>query len=330
MDETEVFENQVIILELTLSQSSRSETIVGVVEDDGDRLGDYRLGILACHTSSIRRTDGVRHKNGFKATNNEVEYEALLAGLRVATELGAQSLEVFSDSQLVVHTSGIFSHPKHWNRQSGPPSGRKVRHGWTKLLPISRTISYLRKNSKLAVFSTDPQDFAYSTGNYTKGLSRAPLEMSPARRSRVRPKEIHEGICGNHSGARSLAKKTIRQGFGIPKVIISDNARQFDNDRFRLFCSDLAISHHFSSPGRPQANGQVEVTNRTILRNLKASRIPTGETPYSMVFGTESVIPVEIGMPSFRTLYFDKNGNEGELRLNLDLLDEKRESAELR
>ncbi|GFZ08777.1 hypothetical protein Acr_20g0005850 [Actinidia rufa] len=141
--------------------------------------------------------------------------------------------------------------------------------------------------------------------------------------------------------------------FGIPKVIISDNARQFDNDRFRLFCSDLAISHHFSSPGHPQANGQVEVTNRTILRNLKArlerskiewaedlpsilwayhttSRIPTGETPYSMVFGTESVIPVEIGMPSFRTLNFDKNGNEGVLRLNLDLLDEKRESAELR
>ncbi|GFZ06995.1 hypothetical protein Acr_18g0011650 [Actinidia rufa] len=178
-------------------------------------------------------------------------------------------------------------------------------------------------------------------------------------------REIHEGICGNHSGARSLAKKIIRQGyfwptmerdaatFGVPKVIISDNARQFDNDRFRLFCSDLAISHHFSSPGHPQANGQVEVTNRTILRNLKArlersksewaedlpsiiwayhttSRIPTGETPYSMVFGTESVIPVEIGVPSFRTLNFNGKDNEGELKLNLDLLDEKRESAELR
>ncbi|GFY92627.1 arginase [Actinidia rufa] len=36
---------------------------------------------------------------GFKVTNNEAEYEALIAGLRVATELGAQSLEVFSDSQ---------------------------------------------------------------------------------------------------------------------------------------------------------------------------------------------------------------------------------------
>ena len=35
-------------------------------------------------------------------------------------------------------------------------------------------------------------------------------------------------------------------------------------------------------------------------------------------------------MSSFRTLNFDKNNNEAELRLNLDLLDEKRERAEVR
>ncbi|GFZ20003.1 hypothetical protein Acr_28g0007080 [Actinidia rufa] len=40
---------------------------------------------------------------GFKATNNEAEYEALLASLRVAVELGAQSLDIFSDSKLVVN-----------------------------------------------------------------------------------------------------------------------------------------------------------------------------------------------------------------------------------
>ncbi|GFZ01056.1 hypothetical protein Acr_14g0006910 [Actinidia rufa] len=39
----------------------------------------------------------------FKATNNESEYEALLVGFRVAAELGVDSLDVFSDSQLVVN-----------------------------------------------------------------------------------------------------------------------------------------------------------------------------------------------------------------------------------
>ncbi|KAK0587887.1 hypothetical protein LWI29_030645 [Acer saccharum] len=39
----------------------------------------------------------------FKATNNQAEYEALLAGLRVCIALGADELEVFSDSQVVVN-----------------------------------------------------------------------------------------------------------------------------------------------------------------------------------------------------------------------------------
>ena len=38
---------------------------------------------------------------GFKATNNEVEYEVLLAELKVTTELRVDSLDAFSDSQLV-------------------------------------------------------------------------------------------------------------------------------------------------------------------------------------------------------------------------------------
>ncbi|KAK0571069.1 hypothetical protein LWI29_010549 [Acer saccharum] len=39
----------------------------------------------------------------FKATNNQSEYEALLAGLRVCTALGADEVEIFSDSQVVVN-----------------------------------------------------------------------------------------------------------------------------------------------------------------------------------------------------------------------------------
>ena len=39
---------------------------------------------------------------GFKTLNNEAEYEALLAGLRLAKELKARHLQIFSNSQLVV------------------------------------------------------------------------------------------------------------------------------------------------------------------------------------------------------------------------------------
>ena len=40
---------------------------------------------------------------GFRASNNEVEYEALLVGLRVVTGMGARDVEVYKDSQLVVN-----------------------------------------------------------------------------------------------------------------------------------------------------------------------------------------------------------------------------------
>ncbi|BFG26056.1 hypothetical protein CerSpe_123300 [Prunus speciosa] len=39
----------------------------------------------------------------FQASNNEAEYEALLAGLRLAKGMGAQQLKICSDSQLVVN-----------------------------------------------------------------------------------------------------------------------------------------------------------------------------------------------------------------------------------
>ena len=38
----------------------------------------------------------------FKASNNEVEYEALIVRLKLAKEIKVESLEIFSDSQLIV------------------------------------------------------------------------------------------------------------------------------------------------------------------------------------------------------------------------------------
>ena len=63
--------------------------------------------------------------------------------------------------------------------------------------------------------------------------------------------------------------KNIISRFGIPRVLVSDNGRQFDTSVFREFCSNYGISNHCSSPEHSQANGQVEVTNRTILWSIK-------------------------------------------------------------
>ena len=109
--------------------------------------------------------------------------------------------------------------------------------------------------------------------------------------------------------------------FGIPRVLVSDNGKQFDNNSFRDFCSQLGIRNHHSSPAHPQANGQVEVTNRSLLEIIKTRlegakgiwpeelprvlwayrmtvRTPTGETPFQLTYGNEAVILAEIGLIS--------------------------------
>ncbi|GJZ60249.1 hypothetical protein Tco_0616065 [Tanacetum coccineum] len=55
-----------------------------------------------------------------------------------------------------------------------------------------------------------------------------------------------------------------------------------------------------------------------------------GDTPFSLTFGTEAVIPVEIGMPSLRCAEVNQSKNNEGILLNLDILEERREKATLR
>ena len=68
---------------------------------------------------------------------------------------------------------------------------------------------------------------------------------------------------------RSFVWRNIIYRFGILRVLVSDNGKQFDNSAFKGFCLELGIKNHYSSPTHPQANGQVEVINRSLLKIIK-------------------------------------------------------------
>nr|GEW10489.1 reverse transcriptase domain-containing protein [Tanacetum cinerariifolium] len=75
--------------------------------------------------------------------------------------------------------------------------------------------------------------------------------------------------------------------FGIPGEIVSDNGKQFSENPFKDWCDKLNITQQFASVKHPQSNGLVEIANQTV----------------------------------------DVVRNDAELRLNLDLLEERREHA---
>ncbi|KAL0428054.1 UNVERIFIED_CONTAM: hypothetical protein Slati_2980200 [Sesamum latifolium] len=113
---------------------------------------------------------------------------------------------------------------------------------------------------------------------------------------------------------------------------------------------DQTVLHHCE---QPQANGQTEVTNRTILQHLKSwlgsakrawvdelpsvlwayrttPRTATGDSQFNLYYGTEAVTPAEIGELSWRVKYYNTESNVQGLRMNLDFVEEARERAAVR
>ncbi|GFY90929.1 hypothetical protein Acr_07g0011250 [Actinidia rufa] len=342
----------------------------------------------------------------FKAANNEAKYEALLTGLRVATEIGVDSLDVFSDSQLVLNQvqgdyltkdTRMVAYLDEVKTMSGKIRDFKIRQipreenkkadalanlasAFDFILDISIPLEFLASPSigiakpvfhaeecptrmdeifvylRDGTLSQDKLQACRIQYRHTRAPAQAPLQKKFlivtidyfTKWIEAQPlTKITEKILGISYGSTSFVD------LESPKLSSRTMQGSSTMTNSNYFAQILPFLIIFSLPDHPQANGQVEVTNQTILRNLKVrleiskiewaeelpsilwtyhttSQVPTGETLYSMVFGTESVIPVKIGMPSFRTSNFYKENNETELCLNLDFLNKKRERAELR
>ena len=56
-------------------------------------------------------------------------------------------------------------------------------------------------------------------------------------------------------------------------------------------------------------------------------RRSTRETPFSMSYGVEAVIPIETGFTTLRTQMFNPNDNDKLLERSLDLIEKRRENA---
>ncbi|GAA0183889.1 hypothetical protein LIER_31226 [Lithospermum erythrorhizon] len=113
-------------------------------------------------------------------------------------------------------------------------------------------------------------------------------------------------------------------------------------------CAKLGIEHRFAPVCYPQYNGQVEVMNMTIFAGIKKNHIEsgtqwykevdrvlwsyrttpsnsTGETPFSLVYGTKVVLPIEVCLPNIRQVEFDEKKNYDRMRGLLDFTDEIRD-----
>ncbi|KAK0586754.1 hypothetical protein LWI29_011713 [Acer saccharum] len=218
----------------------------------------------------------------FKATNNQAEYEALLAGLKVCIALGADKLEIYGDSQVVVNqilneyqareehmiayldiakrllrkfiVYRISQIPREENEQADALS--KLASATTSIRSKTIPVAHLIKPSTAESEEIIIAEIRLSPGNWTYQLRKyleeniLPKDVVEAKRIKYRStrytilrgelyrrgflkvlqrcvadeetgkilKNVHSGVCGNHTGGKSLAHKILRQGFYWPTL----------------------------------------------------------------------------------------------------------------
>nr|XP_027118525.1 uncharacterized protein LOC113735729 [Coffea arabica]XP_027118526.1 uncharacterized protein LOC113735730 [Coffea arabica] len=196
-------------------------------------------------------------------------------------------------------------------------------------------------------------------------------------------KEVHSGVCGPHMNGHLLAKKIMRTGYfwltmehdcvdfvrkcvkcqmhgdvirapptELHKTLITDNAKNLNNDMVDGLCEQFKIRHRNSAIYRSQMNGAVEAANKNlkkIIRKITEAhrdwheklpyalmayrttiRTSTGATPYSLMYGMEAVLPAEVEIPSLHILMeaqIEEVEWIRERQEQLFLIDEKRLNA---
>ncbi|RVW61350.1 hypothetical protein CK203_032063 [Vitis vinifera] len=161
---------------------------------------------------------------GFSASNNEAEYEAILSGLDLALALSVSKLRIYSDSQLVQFTEWTIEKIKRAdNRRADALAGIAASLPSKKPFYCLYIIYPDRNSTRRSQTGTQSPgascpfhpDWGHLykrsfTGPYLRCLGHSEAQYVLA--------ELHEGICGNHSGGRSLAHRAHSQGYYWPTM----------------------------------------------------------------------------------------------------------------
>ena len=213
----------------------------------------------------------------FSTTNNGAEYEALIAGLKVAKELEVDRLQAYSDSQLVV--GQVSKNCEAWEdsmarylervREIIPTFGSfdirqipRSKNARTDLLSKLATLALaelpkevffevlkcpsMEESQSVMEISHEPnwidplvtylkdgvlppdakearklknqasRYILYEGKLYKRSYSLPLLKCLRPSEADFALREVHEGVCGSHLGARSLSHKLLRQGYYWP------------------------------------------------------------------------------------------------------------------
>nr|GEX66810.1 reverse transcriptase domain-containing protein [Tanacetum cinerariifolium] len=266
---------------------------------------------------------------------NEAEYEALVAGLRIATQMGVKNVQVNVDSKLVANqvlgmyvakeeymikyleiVKGLVSGFTTYSISQVPQSKNKKADALSKTASTSfahlskQVLVEVLENKSIkekevaAVIEEDGPTWMTQFVDYLKEVV-LPGDKKEARKLRLKARS-----CSMHAGPRSVVAKAVRLGYYWPTM--HKDARDMIQK-----CNDCQIHLPVTRPLSERAEeGQVPDSRHGLLHEVDRSK--GGGNDYRRA---------KIRMPTYRSAAVDVVNNDEELRLNLDFLKERQKRA---
>ncbi|GJU47289.1 reverse transcriptase domain-containing protein [Tanacetum coccineum] len=292
-------------------------------------------GLILTNPEGMEFTYALRFR--FDSTNNEAEYEALIAGLRIAEQMGVKNLQANVDSRLVAN---------------------QVNRTY-----VAKEVDMIRYLEKVRTLASSFKAFLIrqvprSENKKADALSKIASTSFAHLSKQVLVEELKEKSIGEVEVLVVVEEEgdtwmTPIFEYLTEETLPVDVKKARADNPFKDWCEKLCIRQHFAFVKHPQTNGLVERANRSLGEGIKARldarsknwmeelshvlwahrtmiKSSNGDTPFSLTYGMEAVIPAEIGMPILRIAEVDLVQNNEALEINLDLLEEKREQAAIR
>nr|GEU82579.1 reverse transcriptase domain-containing protein [Tanacetum cinerariifolium] len=258
----------------------------------------YGAGLILTNPEGVEFTYALRFR--FNTTNNEAEYEALITGLLIAEQMDIKNLQANVDLRLVanqVNETYIAKEP-----------------GMIKYLEKVRTLTTTFKE--------------FSIKQVPRGENKkadALSKMAPTSFAHLSKQVLVEELKEKSINEKEVLAVVKEEGCTwmtpfykyLTKEILQKQRRRQEPYAIRQANYVLREIHEESC--------SMHAGPRSVVAKSQRSR--NGETSFSLTYGTEAVIPVEIDMPTLRTIKVDMIKNDEALEINLDILEEKRTSS---
>nr|GEW96327.1 reverse transcriptase domain-containing protein [Tanacetum cinerariifolium] len=338
--------------------------------DGSSYVDGFGAGLILTSPEGTEFTYTLRFQ--FAASNNEAEYEALIAGLRIAAQMGVQNVHVSVDSKLVANqvlgtyvakeknmikylekvkslvsgfTNFSISHvPRSKNKKADALSkiaSTSVAHLSKQVLVEILKEKYIKEKEVTTVVEEDGPTWMTSIMEYLiEGTIFSDRKEARKLRIKARQYKLLEGVLYRRSFLTPWLRCVGPLQGGIHCPITSNPQQPLTSNTALLLFYKWGINIAGPFPEGPgegikarlgEGNKNwIEELPHVLWAHRTMIKSSHGDTPFSLTYGTKAVIPAKIRMPTYRTVTMDVVYNDEELRLNLDLLEERRKRVAIR